>query len=107
MWYCNNKYCANHNVKIPIDEVILLSPYYTEKQRVDHTRCSKCNQPMCREEEDNNNTVFIGKFNSMSNEDKKNMLKKRAQEHYEKFDKETVERKKKQAICSIAKQTLK
>lgn len=76
MWYCDNENCENHNVKIPIDEVVLLSPYYTEKQRIDYTRCSKCNQSMCREDEDNNNTVLISKFNSMSDEDKKNMLKK-------------------------------
>lgn len=107
MWYCNNEKCENHEVDIHIDEVALLSPYNTKEQMVNVTRCSKCNNPMTRRDREmEGKKVYVNRFDSLSDSEKKKIIKERATKHYDKFEKDIIERKKKQAEASIMHQIL-
>lgn len=82
MWKCKNKNCANFNKGIEIPKMnafISGGIYLTKDERMAETTCKECGERLSFDmpEKFKNNPPSIAKFKSLSNEDKKKMIKKR------------------------------
>jgi len=102
MWYCKNKKCKGFGKGVKLNTISW--PYMLRSQRKEKSKCLICGEYMSFiSEKINDSAPSIMKFDSLSDEDKKICLKKRADQYFNKYEKEQVEYKKQSALSDMRK----
>lgn len=93
MWYCDDKECEGFEKEV---EVLTFDfAYLSKTERSKRVACPKCGKKMLfKDTTDYPNHASIMKFDSMNPTDKKALLSKRANKHFDKFTKDEVMYKK-------------
>lgn len=99
MWKCTNEQCAENGKLIDIDTSKFA--YIPRSERDLRTRCGVCGEKMSFEmpQFNEDNLPKIGKFNSLSDADKKKVIKKRYDKAFKKEGgKELINHKREQRV---------
>ena len=98
MWYCENKDCSLHGKDVDRDTSNF--PYQSKEEREKICACTECGSKLAFKKQ-KREVVGLARFSSLSESDKKEILKKRADSHYEKFCKDEVNFKKASVVKQI------
>lgn len=102
---CQNIRCSKYEQEINVHKV---SWKFDEVQKklilVKKFYCDECNLELHYVKQEGPINCTLLKFDSMSPEQKRESLRKRNRDHYEKFEKKDVEQKRKQILSDNRKQ---
>ena len=97
MWICNNPNCSKHNVDVNINSSLFV--FKTAKERAEILTCKECKTKLTFVDTKAKN-FNISIFKSMTNEEKKEVVNKRAKKYQDKYLKDELHDKKQQAYNS-------
>lgn len=102
---CINKECPKCDTLLAINKVALrLDPIDKVLKPLKTILCSECNSPLQFQQNEfipENNHVSVGRFKSMSPEEKKLAIKARSKADYERNHKKDAERKRAQFMTEV------
>jgi len=102
-FYCKNEECKEFNKPVFVEPSLFA--YNVGEEREKLITCKGCGGKIVAEIPEDNGEINANyaKFKSLSDADKKKVIGKRAEKHYQKFAKDEVESKRKDTVNEIKK----